>query len=236
MAVPPQPDVAGVPARVRRSAPHRFHLSRCGPHPRAKAVSGRVLPRAYVRHTPVSTRAIEREPLAPLGDEERPLDVVIELAPAPSTTAVDGSAAVERATPKAVSLVAAPASVAPERLAHEASVPNAAAADAVTPEASAPEASASASLTSEALSGSAPAVESLRDRTISAEDAARNEVLARVRRQAQRPNRVLVHDAAPQHGRRFIGSLTFFVATAVVVVGVLVALAILARRSPGFPF
>lgn len=195
-----------------------------------------MLPRAYVRHTPVSTRAIEREPLAPPGDEERPLEVVIEPAPTTSTTGVDVSAAAERATQVAVSLAAAPASVSPVRLAHEASEPSAIAADAVTPEASVPEAPAAASLASEALLGSAPAVESVRARTISAEDAARNEVLARVRRQAQRPNRVLVHDAPPQHGRRFIGSLTFFVATAVVVVGVLVALAILASRSPGFPF
>ena len=195
-----------------------------------------MLPRAYIRHTPVSARAMEREPLAPSVDAERPLEVVIEPAPTPSPAAVDESAAVEPATQDAVSLVASPASEAPASVAHEASVPDAIAADAVTPEASAPEAPAPASLVSEVLSAQAPAAESLRDRTISAEDAARNEVLARVRRQAQRPNRVLVHDAAPQHGRRFIGSLTFFVATAVVVVGALVALAILARRSPGFPF
>lgn len=217
VAVPPQPDNAGFQEHGRRTAPQRFHLSRVGPHPRAKAGSGRVLPRAYIRHTPVSTRAIEREPLAPVVDEERPLDVVIEPAPAPPADAAVGSAAMrERATQEVVSHVDA--------------------SEAVAPEAPAPETPAPSPLAAEVPAAPAPAMESVRDRTVSAEDAARNEVLARVRRQAQRPTRVLVHDASPQHRRPFIGSLTFFVATAVVVVGLLVALAVLARRSPGFPF
>jgi hypothetical protein len=191
-----------------------------------------VLPRAYVRHTPVSTRTIAREPLAPDVEEERPLEVVIEPAPTPSPVVAVGGPAVRERVPQesvpqesvpqeAVSPVAAPATLAPGIVALEA----------VAPEAPAPK-----PLASDVPSAQPPTMESVRDRTVSAEDAARNDVLARVRRQAQRPTRVLVHDAPPQRGRRFIGSLTFFVATAVVVVGLLVVLAVLARRSPGFPF
>lgn len=230
VAAAPQPDNAGFQERTRRTAPHRFHLSRAGPHPRAKGVSGRVLPRAYIRHTPASTRAVERAPLSPVVDEERPLEVVVEPAPTTSTAstgaAVGESVARERMPQEDVSHVAAPAPLAPDAVAPAASAP----------ETAAPETTAPGSLTSDVPSAQAPAMESVRDRAVSAEDAARNEVLARVRRQAQRPTRVLVHDTSPQHGRRFIGSLTFFVATAVVVVGLLVALVILARRSPGFPF
>lgn len=201
-----------------------------------------MLPRAYVRHTPVSTRTIAREPLAPDVEEERPLEVVIEPAPTPSPVgAVGGPAVRERVSQEsvpqesvpreAVSPVAAPATLAPDVVALEAVAFEAVAPDAVAPEAPAPK-----PVASDVPSAQPPTMESVRDRTVSAEDAARNEVLARVRRQAQRPTRVLVHDAPPQRGRRFIGSLTFFVATAVVVVGLLVVLAVLARRSPGFPF
>lgn len=181
-----------------------------------------MLPRAYVRHTPVSTRAIAPEPLAPDVEVERPLEVVIEPAPTPSpVVAVGGPAVRERLPQESVSPEAVSPVVAPETLAP----------DVVAPEAPAP-----SPLASDVPLAQPPTMESVRDRTVSAEDAARNEVLARVRRQAQRPTRVLVHESPPQHGRRFIGSLTFFVATAVVVVGLLVVLAVLARRSPGFPF
>lgn len=231
VAAAPQPDNAGFQERTRRTAPHRFHLSRAGPHPRAKGVSGRVLPRAYIRHTPVRTRAAERAPLSPGVDEERALEVVLEPAPTASTGAAVGeSVARERVPQEDLSHVAAPAPHAPEAVAPADSAPETAAPETTTPEPTAP-----GSLASEVPAAQA-AMESVRDRSVSAEDAARNEVLARVRRQAQRPTRVLVHDTSPQHGRRFIGSLTFFVTTAVVVVGLLVALFILARRSPGFPF
>jgi hypothetical protein len=62
------------------------------------------------------------------------------------------------------------------------------------------------------------------------------EVLARVRQQAQRPGRVVAREPKPEGESRFLGSLVTFIVSAILIVALLVALAVVFRRAPTAPW
>lgn len=85
-----EPEVAR--SRSRRGSSHRFLLSRASHHPRAQAGDGKVLPRAYIRHTPGALpvvavdlpvdAAVDARDDVGAPEVERPLDRSVE-SPAP---------------------------------------------------------------------------------------------------------------------------------------------------------
>ncbi len=259
-AVPEPEDAA---ARSRRSVPHWFHLSRSGQHPRATVGEGRVLPRAYIRHTPVGGRlGDERTPMPDL-EVERALDVVVEPIPTlPARASTELAVAVEPSRlpldvdpigvvgvgPVLVAIADAPTdfpaeetSVAPPVATIAGGTPGHGAPAVETDVAEAPTAGLTAMPPHAAAPPqSAPQRDAPQRDDPHRDDPHRNdphrEVLARVRLQAQRPSRVLAREVPARREPRLMGSLTFFIAATLVVVLLLVALAVVFRRAPTAPW